>query len=404
MVVDILIQINPEIYGPYVVYENGKKVIYLQVLRALYGMLISSLLFYKKFRKDLEENGYEFNPYDPCVANKNINGHQHTIRFHVDDLMASHIDPKVNDQFEKWLNSKYGSYGNVKAVRGPRHDFLGMIFNFGEKGKVKVDMTEYVKNMINSLSIKIDGVERTPAADDLLAASTGDLLSKERKEEFHTTVAKGLFVCKRARPDIQPTIAVLCSRVKAPRKSDWDKMIRLLKYLNRTQEDVLTLSADSLNSIKWWVDASFAVHPDFKSHTGAVMSMGRGAIQALSQKQRLNTRSSTESELVGTDDAVGKILWTKLFIEAQGYNIDSNILYQDNQSAIKLEINGKKSSTKRTRALNIRYFFLTDQVQKGLIKIEYCPTGELIADFQTKPLQGILFEKFRRAIMGIDPC
>ena len=68
------------------------------------------------------------------------------------------------------------------------------------------------------------------------------------------------------------------------------------------------------------------------------------------------------------------ILWTKLFLEAQGYKVMENILYQDNKSAILLESNGRRSSSKRTRALNIRYFFLTDQVEKGNVSIEYCPT------------------------------
>jgi hypothetical protein len=78
----------------------------------------------------------------------------------------------------------------------------------------------------------------------------------------------------------------------------------------------------------------------------------------------LKTRSSTEAELVGVDDAMTMILWTKLFMEEQGYRIDKNILYQDNKRKILLENNGKKSS-KRTKAINIRYFFVTDQVEKG---------------------------------------
>ena len=98
---------------------------------------------------------------------------------------------------------------------------------------------------------------------------------------------------KRARPDIQTTVSVLCSRVKAPTESDWDKLVRLLKYLNATRDDVLTLSIDDLRVIKWWVDASFAVHPDFKSHTGGCMSMGRGCIISSSRKQKINTKSST---------------------------------------------------------------------------------------------------------------
>ena len=111
-------------------------------------------------------------------------------------------------------------------------------------------------------------------------------------------------------------------------------------------------------------------------------------------------RSSTECELVGIDDAATMIFWTKLFLEAQGYNIEKNIIYQDNKSAILLETNGKKSSSRRTRALNIRYFFITDQVEKGNADIEYCGTDDMIGDFFTKPLQGEKFRKFRDSIMG----
>ena len=184
-------------------------------------------------------------------------------------------------------------------------------------------------------------------------------------------LAKTLFLCKCSRPVIQPTIAVLCTRVKDQNEADWAKLVRLLKYLNGTKKLRLTLSADNLNCIKWFVDASFAVHPEYKSPTGATMSFGNGVgtVQSISRKQKLNTKSSTEAELVGVDDVSVMILWTKLFLEAQGYEIEKKILYQDNKSAIFLETNGKKSSGKRTRALNIRYFFLTDQVEKGNVTI-----------------------------------
>jgi hypothetical protein len=164
------------------------------------------------------------------------------------------------------------------------------------------------------------------------------------------------------------------------------------------------LGADDLHCIKWYVDASFAVHPDYKSHTGATMLYGdgNGAVQSISRKQKLNTRNSTESELVGVYDVSVMILWTKLFLEEQGYDINSNILYQDNKSAILLETNGKKSSGRRTRALNIRYFFLTDQFKKGNVTIVYCPADDMVGDFHTKPLQGEKFRKFQKAILGCD--
>ena len=85
-------------------------------------------------------------------------------------------------------------------------------------------------------------------------------------------------------------------------------------FIKTTKEDVLSLDADSSGTIVWHVDAAFAVHPDYRSHTGATMTLGKGVIQSVSTKQKINTRSSTESELVSTDDIISKVMWTKLFL------------------------------------------------------------------------------------------
>ena len=249
--------------------------------------------------------------------------------------------------------------------------------------------------------MELDKTASTPAAEDLFTINEDSpKIDKGHSEVFHTFTAKGLFACKRARPDLQVAIALLCTRVKGPNEDDWKKLLRLLHYIKGSVDDVLVLKADDLSVIKWYVDASFAVHNDFKSHTGATMTYGKGSPIAMSRKQKLNTRSSTEAELVGVDDAINMILWTRLFLDEQGYQVTENTVFQDNKSAILLEKNGKRSSSKRTRALNIRYFFVTDQVEKGTMKVEYCPTGTMVADFFTKPLQGEVFLKFKKLIMG----
>ena len=115
---ELLLESSPETYGPCVVFENGKKVLYLQVLRASYGTLVAALIWYQKFCNDLEGIGFVFNPYDPCVANRIVKGSQQTVRFHVDDLKSSHLSPRVNDLFLVWLNKLYGSHGEVTATRG----------------------------------------------------------------------------------------------------------------------------------------------------------------------------------------------------------------------------------------------------------------------------------------------
>jgi hypothetical protein len=174
----------------------------------------------------------------------------------------------------------------------------------------------------------------------------------------------------------------------------------MLQFIRATKDDYLTLSAASLHNVRWWVDAPYAVHPDMKSHTGGALSLGTGVIYGTSKGQKLNVKSSTEAELVGTDDVMPQMLWTLYFLEAQGYKIEDNILYQDNKSSILLETNGRGSSGKRTRHIDVRYFFITNRVESGEIRIEHCPTGIMIADYFTKALQGALFWKLCDMIMG----
>jgi hypothetical protein len=98
----------------------------------------------------------------------------------------------------------------------------------------------------------------------------------------------------------------------------------------------LNLSADNLTTIRWWVDASHAVHDNCRGHTGAMMLMGKGAAISFSNKHKINTKSSSESKLVSADQALSPITHTRFFIEAQGYSIEQNILFQDNQSTMQL--------------------------------------------------------------------
>jgi hypothetical protein len=154
--------------------------------------------------------------------------------------------------------------------------------------------------------------------------------------------------------------------------------------------------------MKWWVDGSFAVHPDMRSHTGGTMSLGKGSPINTSTRQKLNTKSSTEAELVAVDDVMPQILWSRSFLKAQGYKVSDNVVYQDNQSAMLLERNGKRSSSKRTRHIDIRYFFVTDRIESKEMRVEYCPTGDMVADFFTKPLQGAAFRKFRDTILNVN--
>ena len=288
--VDMLLELDPT-YESYVVYERGQKILYVHILRAIYGMLMSGLLYYKKFKKAIEERGYVLNAYDPCVANKMINGKQHTISWHVDDLKASHVDPKVNDEFEEWLQKEFGQIKEVTGTRGKRHVYLGMTLDYSTPGEVKIDMVDYVKSMIEEFPQDLDGKVSTPANDHLLKVDKGKKLGPLKAEVFHATVAKALFLTMRARPDIRLVVAFLCTRVREPTTYDWFKLVRMMDYLKKTENDSLSIRMDNMDETIFSINASYAVHPDGRSHTGMSMKMGEGAITSLSRKQKLVTRS-----------------------------------------------------------------------------------------------------------------
>jgi hypothetical protein len=187
-------------------------------------------------------------------------------------------------------------------------------------------------------------------------------------------------------------------------KEDWTKLVHLMRYIRGTRTMPLILSANGSGILKWWVDASFAVHPNMRGHLGGGLSLGRGFTIVSSTKQKLDTRSSTETEIVGAADFMPAICWTRYFMKAQGYGVKDNVLFQDNKSSIILEKNGKASSSKCTKHINIRYLFITDRVKKEEVSVVWCPAGDTIGDFATKPLQGALFRKFRDQIMEVTPA
>ncbi len=112
-------------------------------------------------------------------------------------------------------------------------------------------------------------------------------LDTKQAQCFHSTVAQLLFVTMRCRRDIQTAVAFLTTRVKEPDEDHWGKLKQVLKYLHGMVYLSLTLDASKMTLVQWWVDASFVVHSDYRSHTGAVMSLGKGGVISMSRKQKI---------------------------------------------------------------------------------------------------------------------
>ena len=395
--VDIMCDVNPELVED-VRIENGKKVLYLRIVKALYGCIESALLWYNLFLDKLTKLGFKVNEYDRCVANKMINGKQCTIVWYVDDVKVSYIDEIVISDIITYMQKEFG---NLTITRGKKHQYLGMDIEFCKNNKVAISMFKHINEALEMVSGGVKGTTTTPAKKNLFDVDCeSQLLDEDWGDIFHSVVAKLLWIAKRGRPDLELSISFLCTRVATPNIDDWQKLERVLTYLSCTKDERRIIGINNISVMNTYIDASYAVHPNMRGHTGGVISFGHGIVHIKASEQKINVKSSTECELVGLSEYVPYSLWLGYFLEEQGYKLKSNLIHQDNQSAMKMEVNGRTSCTGNSRHVNIRYFFIKDRVDKGEVDITYCPTGQMLADFFTKPLQGSLFKKFKSVIMG----
>ncbi len=233
-----MVKVAPKLYRKYVTKnQKGKPILYVQLEKAVYGMMKSALLFYQILVADLTSFGFTINPYDPCVANKIVDGLQMTICWHVDDLLIGYAKPNTITHFLDWPAQRYDMpHKKLNATCGPRHDYLGMNINFLDQGSAKFNMTPYITKIIDAFPEKITGVSSTPAADHHFAvrpSTEAHFLMEEQARAYHHTTAQLLFlscVCR----DIQTTVAFLNTRVKQPDEDDWGRLKRVIKYLNGT--------------------------------------------------------------------------------------------------------------------------------------------------------------------------
>ena len=391
---ETLCSINPG----YKAYQRSDGTMYVQLLKPLYGLIEAAQLWYTNITTTLKDIGFVQNSYDKCVWNRMYKGDQQTVCIHVDDLKITCRNEEANQDVVRELRRVYK---DVTVNEGDIHSYIGITFDYSVPGKVKLTQEGYIRDLM--LFYNVDSAVKTPAADNLFDLDPDSpLLDKVRKEDYHTLSAKLLYLSQRTRHDIQVAVCFLVSRVQAPTEQDVKKAVRVLRYLYGTQHLGVMIEPDSnFFCVRSYIDASYGVHPDGKSHTGVTISMGKGPIMSKSTKQKLVSKSSTEAELIALSDASSVVIWVRNFLEAQGYKMPPAEVYQDNTSTMAMVAAGMPTSN-RTRHISIRFFFVKDRVESGELDISYVPTVDMVSDILTKPLQGELFLKLRKELLNYE--
>lgn len=377
----LVVEIDPTA----VPFRDDKGCLVVKLKRALYGCVQSARLWFEKLRDTLLALGFESNPYDLCTFHKTVDDETISIAFHVDDLLITCRSDAIIDNLVSDLEK---TFANVSSTRGAKHSYLGMRFVVTDEA-IELDMSGYLKKILSdSDSLKL---KPTPADANLMTDdSSSILLDAEGQKVFHSQVAKILFVAKRCRMMCLPAISVLASKVYKATEQDRGRLDRIFHYLNATKDMVMKFKCGGKVSFEAYVDASWAVHDDCHGRTGLVLMMAGCAIGAWSYKQKMVTRSSTESEIVALSDALSEIIWFRKWLTAQGFELPPTPIHEDNEAVIKL-MREERRTHQRTKHLDARYFYARDLELSGEIMITWSPTTEMIADLMTKPLQGHLF-------------
>jgi hypothetical protein len=401
MSTEVLVKLDPKL-EKFVNPKTGTMIVKLK--RALYGCIESGKQWYEHLRGSLEKMGFVRNPYEECTFNKQgAGGHQCTICVYVDDLFITCLD---HDVIEEVLSDLKEVYKDLKIKRGLVHSYLGMTFDYSIPGEVKVTMENYVDELLKFCEIREDASSTVPAAPYLFNIRDDvQLLDKKHKDLYHTVVAKLLYLSKRVRLDILLANSVFCTRVKEPTIDDQNKLIKALEYLNCTKHlgKIMRPKAGEPLVVEVHVDSSHGVHTaDGRGQAGGVIGFkGECVLAAETSKHSIAAKSSAESELISVSDKLSPGIWQLNFMIGQGYvDIKPLILFQDNTSTIAMMLKGK-STSKRTRHINIRYFFVKDRIEVTKeVEVQYLPTDEMVADILTKPLQGEKFRYLRKKLLN----
>ena len=370
--------------------ENGKMLVKLD--KALYGCVQSAKLWYDTLIKRLHEMGFSPNEADPCVFNKMIRGKKCTLCIYVDDIL---ILSKEKQAIDEVIDALKAGFDDVKVEQGEDISYLGMNIKL-KHGSAEIDMKSFIADALKSYGPVKNA--STPAAAKLFDNPGSEELSEDEAKSFHTHVMRLLYLGQRGRPDILLPILCLCTRVQRPTVADSKKLSRVFGYLQETKDQTLTLNCGDFNNIKVYIDAAFGIHADGKSHSGCAIYLGGACIWCSSRKQKIVTKDSTEAELVALQDMLLMVEQIQEFLIQQGVELNLPVIFQDNTSTITLVTQGGGKS--RNKHLRARQAWVKERHDKKEIKIVHTGTHNMIADALTKPIQGELFRKYVRQIMG----
>jgi hypothetical protein len=385
-------------------FENGDTNIVCRLKKALYGLKQAPRAWHKTLSDKLQTMGYTVCKSDAGVYIKtDEHGNKSYILVYVDDLLImSKTISEILSCKAKLLNDfKIHDLGEVK-------DFLGcQIRRDRSNHRLFVSCTPKIEALAEKFGVELDGKGAdTPMSKDFMQTKFAVNDCEGEKMGAGTPLAPGhrycellgslLYIANTTRPDISHAVGVLSRYRMNPTTSHWNEAMRVLKYLVKTRNMVLTLGEGD-DILVGWVDADYAGDLDHRySTSGFALSVFGGAVVWGSKKQSAVATSTVEAEFMAASLAIKEATWLRGFLEEVGFPPWTIKLYCDNQGCIANLRNPLYS--KYTKHIAVSFHFAREAIGKGQVDIRYVESANNMADLLTKPLAYPIFVKHRASI------
>jgi hypothetical protein len=384
-----------EAFPEYADFVTKNGTMYVKMMKAMYGCVQASLLWYKLLIEVLSGIGFVVCEVDRCVMRLIVGGFVNIILIYVDDLLVFATQDIV-DLVRRTLKDRF-TWLTVEHDQGEL-SYLGMQLVF-KSDSIIIDMKHYLLQILDGA----EGLVRKsiPGGRETFQVTEGaESLNAEKRAYFHTVTAKLLYLAKRARPDILTVVSFLCTRVTASTIEDWKKLFSLLGYLHVTRDAVLTIRKRENLSIKLYVDAAYGLHATGESHTGTIVLFGDVVVYVGSKKQKCIAKSPTDAEVVALSDNIDLV---GLFHEFGEFITNANLeiptIFEDCKACIDL-VRGAKGQI-RTKQMRSRIYRTKAFLDEERGRIVFVGTADMWADGMSKPLtQPVKFTNFASFILG----
>lgn len=385
-IVEFWQQIDPTILT--YIADDGSVI--MKLAKYLYGLKQSPLKFQEHLEKNLTSIDYNHLVMDQCLYVKRDEDRISMLSTHVDDIMNVSNDEQLTSILEDHLRKVYKDI----SKQSPATSYLGIDIKRGED---KRDIYLSQPKLVNDI-LTLDQSDAVSVVPSTAAIYENPSESQPiSKKKYLSITMKIMYLARMTRPDLLFATTYLASKCQNPTSHHYKQVIRLIRYIRYTKDQVLHIHCDDLNSYLY-TDASYASHSDGRSHTGYVLTLGnnRSYLHAVSVKQKVGSSSSTDAEIIAVQTSIKYLKWIRqLIYELDVIDIQPTIVFQDNRSVIMI-CTSDDNSVKRVKHLLSKISFIRSMRESNEIKILYLKSDEMTADIFTKPLSSHIFGYHRK--------